>query len=109
MDTITKGFLNDFIDRKGYSNLTPSTQFEYFCNFCVINKEFDSISFDEKSISTGNSAQGIDGIGVIVNNKLCANSSEIKQIMEMNRMLTVTFVFIQSKTCKVKSRHSKLY
>ncbi|WP_417291180.1 AIPR family protein [Corallibacter sp.] len=98
MDTITRGFLNDFIERKGYEKISLSSQFEYFCNFCVINKEFDSISFDEKSISTGNSAQGIDGIGIIVNNKLCANTSEIKQIMEMNRMLTVTFVFIQSKS-----------
>lgn len=98
MDAITRGFLSDFIDRKGYDRISPSVQFEYFCNFCVINKEFDSISFDEKSISTGNSAQGIDGIGIIVNNKLCANASEIKQIMELNRMLTVTFVFIQSKS-----------
>lgn len=98
MDIITKGFLNDFIERKGYSKLKESDQFEYFCNFCVINKEFDSISFDEKIVSTGNSTQGIDGIGIIVNNKLCSNSSEIKQIMELNRVLTVTFVFIQSKS-----------
>lgn len=98
MDVITKGFLNDFIERKGYSKIKESDQFEYFCNFCVINKEFDSISFDEKIISTGNSTQGIDGIGIIVNNKLCSNSSEIKQIMELNRVLTVTFVFIQSKS-----------
>lgn len=98
MDVITKGFLNDFIERKGYLKIKESDQFEYFCNFCVINKEFDSISFDEKIISTGNSTQGIDGIGIIVNNKLCTNSSEIKQIMELNRVLTVTFVFIQSKS-----------
>lgn len=98
MDTITRGFINDFIERKGYSNIPASTQFEFFCNFCVINKEFDSISFDEKLTSTGNSTQGIDGIGVIVNNKLCFSVSEIKQIMELNRMLTVTFVFIQSKS-----------
>jgi hypothetical protein len=98
MNTITKGFLNDFIERKGYSKLEHSLQFEYFCNFCIINKEYDSISFDEKYISTGNSTQGIDGIGIIVNNKLCSSVSEIKQIMELNRMLTVTFVFIQAKT-----------
>ena len=98
MDAITRGFFNDFIERKGYSKLGLSVQFEYFCNFCVVNKEFDSISFDEKLITTGNSTQGIDGIGIIVNNKLCFNKSEIKQIMELNRMLTVTFTFIQSKS-----------
>lgn len=98
MDIITNGFLNDFVERKGYSKLSDSQRFEYFCNFCVINKEYDSISFDDKLISTGNSTQGIDGIGIIVNNKLCQNVSEVKQVMEMNRMLTVTFIFIQSKT-----------
>ena len=98
MDTITRGFFNDFIDRKGYNRLQESIQFEYFCNFCVVNKEFDSISFDEKLVSTGNSTQGIDGIAIIVNNKLCENVGEIQQIMELNRILTVTFIFIQSKT-----------
>jgi len=98
MDTITRSFLNDFIERKGYKRLNESTQFEYFSNFCVVNKEFDSISFDEKLVSTGNSTQGIDGIAIIVNNKLCSNVGEIQQIMEMNRVLTVTFIFIQSKT-----------
>jgi hypothetical protein len=97
MDTITRGFLNDFIERKGYKKLKESDQFEYFCNFCVVNKEFDSISFDEKLVSTGNSTQGIDGIAIIVNNKLCVNVGEIQQIMELNRVLTVSFVFIQSK------------
>ena len=98
MDTITRGFLNDFIERKGYAKLKESVQFEYFYNFCVVNKEFDSISFDEKLVSTGNSTQGIDGVAIIVNNKLCANVGEIQQIMELNRVLTVTFIFIQSKT-----------
>lgn len=97
MDTITRGFFNDFIERKGYERLNESVQFEYFCNFCVVNKEFDSISFDEKLISTGNSSQGIDGISIIVNNKLCENIGEIQQIMDLNRVLTVTFIFIQSK------------
>lgn len=98
MDTITRGFFNDFIERKGYLKLKESVQFEYFCNFCVVNKEFDSISFDEKLVSTGNSTQGIDGIAIIVNNKLCVNVGEIQQIMELNRILTVSFIFIQSKT-----------
>lgn len=97
MNTITQSFLNDFVERKAYSMLPESTRFEYFCNFCIINKEYDSISFDEKLISTGNSTQGIDGIGIIVNNKLCYTKSEIEQIMALNRRLTVTFVFIQTK------------
>ncbi|RZJ98819.1 MAG: hypothetical protein EOO46_23985, partial [Flavobacterium sp.] len=98
MDSITRSFLNDFVENKSISHLDYSKQFEYFVNFCVINKEYDSISFDEKLCSTGNSTQGIDGIGIIVNNKLCNSVSEIQQLIELNRMLTVTFVIIQAKT-----------
>jgi AIPR protein len=98
MDSITRNFLNDFVESKSYGHFEYSKQFEYFVNFCIINKEYDSISFDEKQITTGNSTQGLDGIGIIVNNKLCSSVSEIKQLIELNRFLTVTFVLIQSKT-----------
>lgn len=98
MDSITRNFLNEFIDSKNYSHLKESKQFEYFVNFCVINKEYDSVSFDEKQISTGDSAQGVDGVGIIVNNKLCLSVGEVQQLIELNRVLTVTFVMIQAKT-----------
>lgn len=97
MDPITKSFLNEFIESKNYNFLIPSQQFELFTNFCVINKEYDSVSFDEKEISTGTSTQGIDGIAIIVNNKLCYSIEEIRQLIELNRVLTVNFVLIQSK------------
>lgn len=98
MDAITKSFLNEFIESKGYTSLISSEQFEMFTNFCIVNKEYDSVSFDEKEISTGKSTQGIDGIGIIVNNKLCNSSNEIQELIDLNRALTVTFVLIQSKT-----------
>jgi len=98
MDTITQSFLSEFVESKNYSSYNRSTQFEHFINYCIINKEYDSVSFDEKQISTGNNTQGIDGIGIIVNNKLCNSTSEIQNLIELNRTLTVTFIFIQSKT-----------
>ncbi len=98
MDSITRNFLNDFVESKSYGHLNESKQFEYFVNFCVTNKEYDSVSFDEKQISTGDSTQGVDGVSIIVNNKLCLNVSEVKQLIELNRVLTVTFVMIQAKT-----------
>ena len=98
MDAITKSFLKEFVESKNYSLLTLSDQFEMFANFCIINKEYDSVSFDEKEISTGKNTQGIDGIGIIVNNKLCNSIQEIEELIELNRVLTVTFIIIQSKT-----------
>lgn len=98
MDAITQSFLNEFTDNKGYKNLSLSEQFELFTNFCVINKEYDSVSFDEKDISTGKATQGIDGIGIIVNNKLCSTQKEIEELIELNRILNVNFILIQAKT-----------
>lgn len=98
MDTITQSFLTEFVESKNYSHYKPSDQFEYFTNFCILNKEYDSICFDEKLASTGLGTQGIDGIGIIVNNKLCHSVSEIQNLIDLNRILTVTFVFIQTKT-----------
>lgn len=98
MDAITKSFLDEFVESKNYHSFNLSEQFEMFTNFCIINKEYDSVSFDEKEISTGIATQGIDGIGIIVNNKLCSSKEEIEQLISINRFLTVTFVLIQSKT-----------
>jgi len=97
MDAITKSFLTEFVESKNYSALPESDQFELFTNFCIINKEYDSVSFDEKEISTGKDTQGIDGIGIIVNNKLCTNVKEIEELIELNRVLSAQFILIQSK------------
>lgn len=90
--------MDEFVESKNYSTLPVSDQFEHFTNFCIINKEYDSVSFDEQEISTGKATQGIDGIGIIVNNKLCNNVKEIEQLIELNRVLSVHFVLIQTKT-----------
>lgn len=98
MDSIIKGFLTSFSQQKNYTSLKESTQFEYFTLFCVINNENDNVTINEKQLSTGCNAQGIDGIGIIVNNKLCTSIKEIQDIIDMNGFLDVTFVLIQSKT-----------
>lgn len=98
LDTITTSFLKEFTESKGFNSLVLSDQFEMFTNFCIINKEYDSVSFDVKEISTGKNTQGIDGIGIIVNNKLCHSPKEIQELVNLNRVLNVTFILIQSKT-----------
>lgn len=98
MNTITKNFLDDFVENKNYVKLSESEKFELFINYCVINKEYDSVSFDLKSTLTGKATQGIDGIGIIVNNKLCSTYKEIDDLIKINRILNVQFILIQSKT-----------
>jgi len=97
MDIITKNFLNDYSKKYNLTNLKEADQFELFSNFCIFSKEY-GISFKASDTLTGPATQGIDGFGVIVNNKLCSSVSEIKDLIDTNNYLVVTFVAIQTKT-----------
>ncbi len=57
-------------------------QFEWFANYCIVNKEYDSVRFELKNILTGCGTPGIDGLAIIVNNKLCSTVQEIKDLMK---------------------------
>ena len=61
MDRITKGFLEEFSTSFGFTNLEESLQFEHFANYCALSYEAGSVEIDIQEMSTGDSAQGIDG------------------------------------------------
>lgn len=98
MDRITKSFLEEFCKINELTELKESTQYEYFSSYCAITKEYGSSSFNLDDITTGIATQGIDGIGIIVNNKLVNNVEEIKDLIEINKVLNVKFILIQAKT-----------
>lgn len=98
MDRITEAFVKDFVNLNDLNDKDLSLQFEYFANYCIISKEYGSTSFDLDEVSTGNCTQGIDGIGIIVNNKLVDTIDEIEDLINLNKILNVKFVIIQSKT-----------
>ena len=81
MDRITKSFLEEFCKINELANIKESKQYEYFSNYCAITKEYGNSSFD-----------------LIVNNKLVNEVEEIKDLIEINKVLNVKFVLIQSKT-----------
>ena len=97
MDRITEAFVKEFVDLNDLEKLNESDQFEYFANHCIVSKEYGNTNFDLDEISTGKGTQGIDGIAIIVNNKLVETTKEIKDLIELNNILNVKFVFIQSK------------
>lgn len=98
MDRITKSFLEEFSKINELDKMDEFKQFEYFANYCVVTKENGSSSFDLDDLSTGTSTQGIDGIAVIVNNKLVNQVEEIDDLIDLNKVLNVRFILIQSKT-----------
>lgn len=98
MDPITKKFLGEFCKSYEIDSNKQDVAFEHFCNYCCVNKENGIVDIKLEEISTGENAQGIDGIGIIVNHKLVTSISEIEFQIENARTLDVNFVFIQAKT-----------
>jgi len=96
MDRITKNLLEDFLKQFEILNESESSNFEKFCNYSIIKNEFNN-DFDIEDISTGNN-QGIDGIGIIVNNQFISSKEDLEGIIEDSKILEVVFIFIQSKT-----------
>lgn len=97
MDRITKGYIKDFLKINEIEASQDETlNFERFVNYSIITNEYDG-KFDLEDISTGNHAQGIDGIAIIVNGKLVLSSEEITDLLAINKFLEVKFHFIQAK------------
>lgn len=72
--------------------------FEAFCNYCVVNKENGLDTIDLNELTTGDSAQGIDGIAIIVNGKLVNTTTDVDELILINKYINVKFILIQSKT-----------
>ena len=98
MDPITNKFLGEFCKSFEIDENKVDVAFEHLCNYCCVNKENGIVDIKLDEISTGESAQGIDGIAIIVNHKLVTSISEIEFQIQNTRMLDIHFVFIQAKT-----------
>ncbi|MGC8691301.1 MAG: AIPR family protein [Caldisericum sp.] len=72
--------------------------FENFSNYVIISNELEEELENINKVSTHN-AQGIDGIGIIVNDKLIFDESDLEKIGE-NEKISVKIVFVQSTTRK---------
>lgn len=98
MDRITQSMLESFKQSSGISLATQTLEFEYFVNDCVVCNEYGLQDFDLEEVTTGESTQGIDGIAIIVNQKLVHTTEDIDVLIEYNQSISVKFVVIQTKT-----------
>ena len=97
MDRITSSLVKEFKSDFEYGGLTDNVIFEYFSNYVVLTREYGS-EIDLDSVWTGEGGDGgIDGIALIVNNRLVYNNDEMDEIGRNSRSINVDFVFIQSK------------
>lgn len=99
MDRITEALVDSFKINQSLNNMRDTTLlFEYFSNFCVVNNVYGTDDFDIEEITTGTSTQGIDGIAIIVNQKLVNSIEDIDLLINLNRSISVKIVLIQTKT-----------
>lgn len=98
MDRITSSMIDEFKKSESLESLSNTELFEYFANYCVVNNVYGLDDFDIEDITTGDSSQGIDGIAIIINQRIIQNTSDIDLLLDVNKTLTVKFVLIQAKT-----------
>lgn len=97
MNIITQNCLKEFVQENNLEKLSEDKQFEHFANYIVVGNYFDVNRFELLSLSTGENAPGIDGIAIIVNNRLCTSETDVSEMIELNGYLDVDFLFIQTK------------
>ena len=100
MDRITENMVKAFSESEGLGDLKDTLKFEYFVNHCIIKSLYGIEDFDISDITTGKDTPGIDGIAIIVNEKLVRTLSDIDLLISLNRQINVKFILIQTKILK---------
>ena len=95
MNRIIENFLNTHIKEYGLE-FEKNIAFEHFINRCIINR-YVADRFDPNDIMTEDGERGVDGIAVIINDKLIKSIEELDDIPDKD-LLSVNFIFIQAKT-----------
>lgn len=97
-DAILKGYLENFKSDNHLEMFDESKLFEYFVNYNIIFRDYDT-PFDLEDVSTGGDGDlGIDGIAIIINGKLICSVEEFEYIMSCTSLYETTFILVQSKT-----------
>lgn len=101
MDLVTQNLVNSFKHEQGFpEDISDSTLFEHFVNYCVVSKEYaEEFEVEDICVAGSNDLQ-LDGIAVIVNGALINTIDEIDDLANTNRYIDADFIFIQAKSSK---------
>lgn len=97
MNKIIESFLNTHRSEYSIEEYEPEIAFEHFVNRCIVNK-YSVDRFDPMDIMTDEGEKGIDGVAIIVNDRIIMTMDELESVIKENTDLEVKFVFIQAKT-----------
>lgn len=97
MNKIIESFLKTHIEEYDLFSIKKETAFEHFVNRCIVNK-YAIDRFDPSDIMTDAGEKGLDGVAIIVNDRLIMESEDLQCALKDANVLSVKFVFIQTKT-----------
>lgn len=97
MNKIIESFLNTHIREYSIEKFEKEIAFEHFINRCIVNK-YSVDRFDPMDIMTDEGEKGIDGVAIVVNDRIIMTADEFESVVKENADIEVKFVFIQSKT-----------
>jgi hypothetical protein len=96
-NVIIKNFLRQFQENFEIEETNEDIVFEQFINYCILNNHVIDSERNFQELDTG-TAKAFDGIAIIINNKIILSEEDIKILVDNNQILSVDFIFVQSKT-----------
>jgi hypothetical protein len=96
-NAIVKSFLKDFQFKFEILDQSEELIFEEFINYCILNNHVIDSEKNFQELDTG-TAKAFDGIAIIVNNRLIITEEDLNTLIHQNHILSVEFIFVQSKT-----------
>jgi hypothetical protein len=98
LDKITTGLLGEFCKNFGLTDESEDVQFENFATYLTTRRHYSETTFDPTNLVTGSGSDtGIDGVAFVINNVLVTDIDQIQELLEVNKYLEVTFVFVQAE------------
>lgn len=98
-EPMIKARINSFNNNHTFRGISDDRLFELFVNDAIFRSHQSDIEedlLDECSVG-GSNDMGIDGIAIKVNGIFVSSQKEIDELIELNKQISIEFVFIQSK------------
>ena len=98
-EPMIKARINSFNNNHAFRGINGDRLFELFVNDAILRSHQSDIEedlLDECSVG-GSNDMGIDGIAIKVNGIFVSSQKEIDELIELNKQISIEFVFIQSK------------
>ena len=97
-DRILSAYVGDFVNGFGLGTLDEPTAFEHFAGYYVVSK-YNPEDFEPSTVAVGGHGDlGLDGIGILVNDHLVQDPSDVDYFRQALHRLEVQFIFIQAKS-----------